>query len=238
MKISQQNLDNDMQNIQAAPKFKNIHDNKDIIPDEKPAGADIRLKIGVIGIAALIIIIGIKGAATKSSLTSQLEEQKKLLDTAQAQALIYGITEDDEGELIIPVTETDASVDISELDWGSIEQRNNTLLSSFTSLLLNWEGQKGYEKVRQKLMADWEFTEDSNLLTYFMPQIDKELDANMSLSGYTTFVLDNDGKNMSYFLICTVRNTIDSTSASGTVGIRITINEDGTISNVMAQTLV
>ena len=93
------------------------------------------------------------------------------------------------------------------------------------------------------MLNDWEFTEDSRLLTRFMPEMDEEINASMSLSDYTTFVLSNDGKNMSYFLICTVRNTVtgsatgEKRSTTGTVGIRITINEDGTLSNVMAQTL-
>ena len=51
------------------------------------------------------------------------------------------------------------------------------------------------------------------------------------------FVLSNDGKNMSYFLICDVYNTIDGNTATGTVGIRMTINADGTISNVTVQTI-
>ncbi len=234
MKVSQ---NNSTENIQSGPKLRNIHDEKDIIPEEKPDGADTRLKIAVVVIAVFVIIIGVKGAVTKSSLTSQLEKEQKLLNEAKAEALMYGITEDEEGDLIIPATDTDTSVDVSELDWESLEQRNDTLLSSFTSLLLNWEGTNGYGKVRQKLINDWEFTEDSRLLTYFMPPLEEELNANMSLSGYKPFVLSNDGKNMSYFLICTVRNTIDGTSATGTVGIRITINEDGTISDVTAQTL-
>lgn len=237
MKVSDHKLnETNTENMQAGPKLRNIHEEKDI-PEEIPEGADMRLKLCVVAIAVFILIVGIKGAITKSSLSAQLEEQNKLLTAAQAEALLYGITEDEDGDLVLPITDTDISVDVSELDWDSVEQRNTELLSSFTSLLLNWEGQNGYENVRQKLINDWEFTEDSKLLSSFMPPMDEELNANMSLSGYSTFVLSNDGKNMSYFLICTVRNTINRTSATGTVGIRITINEDGTVSNVTAQTL-
>ena len=239
MKLSQQTSDdNNTENVQAGPKFRNINDEKDEVIEEKPEGADVRLKIAVGVIAAFILIIGIKGSITKSNLSSELEAQQKLLTEAKAEALLYGITEDEDGDLVVPETNTGAT-DVSELDWDSIEQRNNELLNSFTKLLLTWKGQTGYNNVRQKLINEWEFTEDSRLLTTFMPELseDDDVDANITLSGYEPFVLDNDGKNMSYFLICTVRNTIDGTSTTGTVGIRITINEDGTISNVTAQTL-
>lgn len=237
MKISEHKADGGTaENVRNTPKFRNIHEEKEIIPDEVQEGADKRLILAAAIIGIFILIIGIKGSIAKSSLSSQLEDQNRLLAEAQAEALLYGITQDEDGDLVIPVDEN-KPVDVAELDWDSIEQRNNELLSAFTKLLLNWEGRTGYNNVRQKLIADWKFTEDSRLLSAFMPEMDEETDANMSLSGYSTFVLENDGKNMSYFLICTVRNTINSTSATGTVGIRITINEDGTVSNVTAQTL-
>lgn len=237
MKVSQHKLDDDNINgIQEGPKLRNIHEEKEV-PEEKPAGADVRLKIAVVVIAALIIIVGIKGAITNSSLSSKCAEQEKLLTASQAEALLYGITQDEDGDLIIPEINIEIS-NIPESNRDSIEQRNTEKLSAFTSLLLNWKGKSGYDNVRQKLMDEpWCFTEDSKLLSAFMPVMNKELNANMSLSSYTTFVLTDDGKNMSYFLICTVRNTIDGTSATGTVGIRITINEDGTLSDVVAQTL-
>lgn len=231
MKISQNNNTDD---FQTGPKLRNIHEEKDIIEDA-PDGADIRLKLAAAAIGILIAFVGVKGSVTNGKLASQLEEQQKLFTAAQAEALMYGITKDDDGDLVIPVSEE--PVNVSDLDWDSVEQRNTELLSSFTKLLLNWKGKSGYEKVRQKLMDEWEFAENSKLLTSFMPEMDDELDANMSLSSYTTFVLSNDSKNMSYFLICTVRNTINGTSATGLVGIRITINENGTVSNVTAQTL-
>lgn len=232
MKLSQNETD-----IQTGPKLRNINEELEE-PKEIPVGADPRLKLLVVVIVVLIAIIGIRGHFTKSSLMSQLEEQQKQLDIVRAEALAYGITEDEDGDLTLPVTDSNkSSVDISDLEWNSIDERNTQLLSSFTKVLLNWKGQSGYQKVRQTLIDDWKFTENSKLLTSFMPEMDDDIDANMSLSNYSTFVLTNDGKNMSYFLICTVRNTINGTSATGTVGINITINEDGSISNVTAQTL-
>lgn len=235
MKVSGKNVDKSMEG-KTGPRLRNINEEKETETTEKPTGADVRLKIAFAAIAVLTAVVWIKGQATKSSLTAELEKQQGLLASAQAEALMYGITEDDDGDLVIPVT--DKPVDVSELDWDSTEQRNDELLSSFANLLLNWEGKRGYDKVRQTLMDDWKFTEDSRLLTSFMPAMDEDMNANISLSGYSTFILSNDGKNMSYFLLCTVRNTINGKSATGTVGIRISINEDGTISNVTAQTLL
>lgn len=234
MKISQSN--DDIMEVQTGPKLRNIHDEAEV-PEEKPEGADIRLRIAVAAIAALTLFIGIKGFITKSRLVDQLEEQKSLYTQAHAEALLYGIVEDEDGDLIIPDIST-GSVNASDLDWDSLDVRNETLLNEFAGLLLNWGGTSEYNKVRQTLIDEWGFKENSKLLSSFMPELDEELTANISLQGKPTiYLLDTNGKDMSYFLICTVRNTINSRSAVGLVGIQITINEDGTISNTMAQTL-
>lgn len=241
MKVSQQNLDNNM-DIQTGPKLRNIHDDdgKEII-EEKPEGADVRLKIAVVIMGILIAFIGIKGFITKSSLMSQVEDQQKLLTAAEAEALMYGITEDEDGDLVIP--EVEEPVNVSEMDWSSkwdsITARNQDILDSFASLLLNWDGRNEYEKNRQTLINDWEFKETDRLLSSFMPEMAEDMDAHMTLpkGGVKSFLLENDGKNMTYFLLCTVRNTINGTSANAEIGIRITINEDGTVSNVLAQTI-
>lgn len=230
-----QNDQNQEDQVQAGPKLRNIHDEAEV-SIEKADGPDKRLVFGAAVILLFTLFVGIRGSISCKSLSSQIEAQNKLLTDAKAEALLYGITTDSDGDLVVPEVNTD-STDVSELDWDSIEQRNKQLLDAFTSTLLNWTGKTGYDNVRQKLINDWKFTEDSKLLTAFMPPVD-ELDANISLSSYKTFVLSDDGKNLSYFLICTVRSTVDGGSANGTVGIRITINEDGTISDVTAQTLM
>lgn len=235
MKISQDRLNHPDMKVSGEPKFRNIYEEKEVFSDESTPGVDFRIKL-VIGFLGILILVSvIRGSITESSLTSRLEEQQKLLDSTKAEALVYGITEDEDGELVYP--EPKEPTDISDMKWDSVEERNRELLASFTDVLLHWEGASGYTKARQSLIDDWEFKEDSRLLTSFMPVLDDELNASMTCSGYTPFVLENDGKNISYFLICKVRNTIDGTAATGTVGIRITINEDGTISNVTAQTL-
>lgn len=230
-----QNDQNQEDQVQAGPKLRNIHDEAEV-SIEKADGPDKRLVFGAAVILLFTLFVGIRGSISCKSLSSQIEAQNKLLTDAKAEALLYGITTDSDGDLVVPEVNTD-STDVSELDWDSIEQRNKQLLDAFTSTLLNWTGKTGYDNVRQKLINDWKFTEDSKLLTAFMPPVD-ELDANISLSSYKTFVLSDDGKNLSYFLICTVRSTVGGGSANGTVGIRITINEDGTISDVTAQTLM
>ncbi len=239
MKVTRPTPGNNTEEVQATPKLRNINnkEDEDIIKDEH-TGADIRLKLGAAAIFAFILIIGIKGNITNSSLEKKLTAQNKLLTEAKAEALLYGITEDEDGDLVIP--ESEGPVNVNELDWDSIETRNNALLESFAQCILNWNGKNEYEAKRQALINDWEFTEDSRLLTTFMPKLDPDdvMEGSMKFVGPATiFPLENNGKDMSYFLICTVRKSISGTSADGTVGIRITINEDGTISNVSAQTL-
>lgn len=237
---------NDVEQTQAGPKLRNINDKgEDIIPDEKPEGADKRLKIAAIVMLAFILIIGIKGNITKSSLSKQLEEQTKLLTEAKAEALLYGITEDEDGDLVLPVS--DIPQNVQDMDWDSIEQRNNVLLESFAQCLLNWNGNNEYMAKRQQLIDYWQFTENSRLLSTFMPALEdgEVLEGSMKLvyplngPKIEIFPLENNGKDkpMSYFLICTVRKSVGGNSADGTVGIRITVNADGTITNVTAQTL-
>lgn len=229
---------------QSGPKLRNINDESDVAV-EKPEGADIKLKIGAAVLLVLVVIMNIRGAMTKSSLKSQLAEAEQHLTEVKSEALLLGITEDEDGDLVIP--EVEEPVDVADLDWDSIEARNDELLSSFTKELLNWEGSAGYTTTRNTLIETWEFKEDSRLLSSFMPDIENDEDKKKSIDTSTMsfnpktnmqkFVLSNDGKNMSYFLICDVYNTIDGNTATGTVGIRMTINADGTISNVTVQTI-
>lgn len=244
MKISQNNLDDNTMEVQTGPKLRNIHDEAEV-PEEKPEGADVRLRIGVIVIAALILFVGIKGSITKSRLESDYEAAQRLYTETEAEALLYGITQDDDGDLVVPDTEP-ISVDISELEWTDIDTRNDALLQEFASLLLNWEGTTQYEKVRQTLITDWGFNEkNSRLLTSFMPALDEDLDASIALQGKPTiYPLEETSKSRSYFMICTVRTTTNvskptyESKPAGLVGIQITIaNEDAKVSNVAAQTL-
>lgn len=228
----------------SGPKLRNINDESDVI-EKKPEGADIKLKIAAFVLIALVVIMNVRGFITKSSLESELAEAEKHLTEIKSEALLLGITEDEDGDLVIP--EVQEPVDVADLDWDSIEARNDELLNSFTKELLNWEGSAGYIQTRNTLIETWEFKEDSRLLTTFMPDIEGDEDQQTAIdtsyisfnpkTSMQKFVLSNDGKNMSYFLICDVTNTIDGNSAKGTVGVRMTINADGTISNVTVQTI-
>lgn len=213
------------------PKLGNINDEKET-PKEVPAGADIRLKILAFIILAIAIFIGVKGAFTKMSLGSQITEQKDLLIEAKKTASEYGITEDEDGNLIVP----DMDADMANKN-QNINENDTRTLDSFAKLLLTWRGQSGYNKVRQTLIDEWGFSNDCKLLSSFMPETGEELNANMSLSNYATFVTSEDESGTGYFLICTVRNTIDGASASGIVGLQIRLDKESKITNVTAQTI-
>ena len=134
---------------QSGPKLRNINDESDVTV-EKPEGADIKLKIGAVVLLVLVVIMNIRGAMTKSSLKSQLAEAEQHLTEVKSEALLLGITEDEDGDLVIP--EVEEPVDVADLDWDSIEARNDELLSSFTKELLNWEGSAGYTTTRNTLI--------------------------------------------------------------------------------------
>lgn len=224
-----------MSQTEMNPKFRNVHDAAEA-PEQKPEGADKRLIIGAVAIFICVLVVSISGIVKNSALSNKLAAQNEELGKAKAEALQYGITIDEDGDLVLPEKKQEAT-DVAELDWDSIEQRNQKILESFTKTLLNWNGTGSYQKVRETFMEEWEFAENSQLLTSFMPEVE-ELDTNISFSGNPqVFVLSDDGKDVSYFLICTVRTMVENRGHDGVVGIEITINEDGTISNVSAQTL-
>lgn len=232
MKLSQ----HETEDIQSGPKLRNINDEGTEIVEEPREGADIRLKLVVAALILFIVIIAVKGNVDKLSLTSQLDAQQKTFKKTEAEASKLGITKDENGDLTVPEIEEEPS-DALEGDSTDIEQRNAKRLDDFTAALLTWKGRDGYNAVRQTLINDWGFDENSQLLSTFMAPLTEDINANMSRSTYDTFVLTNDGKTMSYFLKCTVYNTINDTSAPGTVGILVTVNEDGSLSDVTAQTL-
>lgn len=234
MKLSANNTD-EMMDAQEGPKLRNIHEEAEA-PAKKPAGADKRLKICAAIVLVLVLFVGVRGFTAQSSLSSQVSKNQKTLDKLQAKADEYGITKDENGELTIPDVSLEGA---SEFEPGSVGERNIGLINDFTKLLLNWKGQSGYNDVRQKLMDEWSIKQKSKLLTSFMPELDTEINANMSMSGGpTVFLLSEDEKGTTYFLICTVRNTIDKTTAQGMVGIRLTIKKDGKLSNILAQTII
>lgn len=216
---------------EVTPKLRNLNEEMPV-EEEKPEGADIRIKILVLILLGLIVFLATKGALTNRSLLSQIAEQQKELDTIKSEALKYGIKEDDDGNLIIPDIDSD-----SLSSSANVEEGDAATLDSFAKLLLNWKGQSGYNEVRQTLIDEWGFSEDCKLLTTFMPATTEELNANMNMSEYSTYILSESDEGCSYFLICTVRNTIDGTSAAGTVGLQIKLNNDHNITNITAQTL-
>lgn len=231
MKLSAANNPEENTDVQAEPRLRNIREEKEET-EEKPEGSSLRFKIGTAALGMLVLFAAIKGYAGNASLSSQVNKQQKLLSEAKAAAKEYGIEEDEDGDLVIPDLESDSP------ESGPVKADDKEALVSFAGLLLNWKGTAGYNEARQTLIDEWGFSENGKLLKYFMPPVAEELDANMSMVGNPTiFVLSEGEDGTSYFLLCTVRNSIDGTSASGMVGIQVTIGEDGTFSKVTAQTL-
>lgn len=250
MKVTPNTPGNNSGKTSDGPKLRNINHVENEVIEETPSGIDWKFKAAVIVLALLTIGTYVKGNIKVGNLTNELEGLNKQLTEIQAEALLLGITEDEDGDIVMPDTET--PVDVAELDWDSIETRNNDLLKSFVKTIFNWSGVTGYDKARSELMDVWGFTADSDLLSRYMPDISDDKSAQEGIDGtkisckpdqnVQQFVLSNDGKNMTYFLICEVYNTLTTdngtSSVIGTNSVRISINEDGTISNVSVQQLV
>lgn len=240
---------NNTENTSSGPKFRNINHVESEVIEETVSGVNWKFKAAAILLLLLTIGVYVKGTIKINGLTNELNELDDQLTKIKSEALLLGITEDEDGDVIIPDTET--PVDVAELDWDSIETRNNDLLKSFVKTIFNWNGINGYDKARSELMDVWGFTADSNLLSNYMPDISDDKAEQESIEGtkisckpdqnVQQFVLSNDGKNMTYFLICEVYNTLTTSNGQSTVigtnSVRITINEDGTISDVRVQQL-
>lgn len=237
MKISQNENQEMPLEAESKPRFRNVNETAEASAlDETIEGPDKRLVAAALVLFVLILFVWLRGTMTNNSLSAKVKGQEEAFSKAQAEALLYGITIDEDNEVVLPESDPKPAA-ISESD---VEARNTEILDSFTKVLLNWQGQEGYNKVRQTLIDDWNFTTDSDLLRRFMPESDK-IDTNISLSGYTPFILSDNADGMSYFLICSVRTTIETgdgnSSETGSIGVEITINKDGTISKVSAQPL-
>lgn len=241
MKVTQQVPENNnAEGPHVRLKTRKVDEEREII-EERPDGPDKRLVIGAAALFLIILFVGIKGAITNASLTSKLNEAQTAYDKARTDALALGIVEDDDGDLIVP--EVKDPVNVSDLTWDSVESRNDELLKSFTKEMLNYEDVEEYEQTRTVLRDTWGFKDNGPLLSSYMPPADGDVGA-ISFNpdtGMEKFVLSNDGKTFSYFLICDVYNTLKTengkSTAVGEVGIRITINEDGTMSDIKVQTL-
>jgi hypothetical protein len=96
------------------------------------------LIIASVEIIAFTLFIALKGNITNSSLSEELAEQNELLADAQEEALTYGITVDDDSDLVMPVSEESQSE--AEFDWDYINTRNEALLQSFAECILTFNG--------------------------------------------------------------------------------------------------
>lgn len=229
MKMPNNSDENESMENQTEPKLRNINEEKET-PKEKPKGADIRLKVLAAAILLLFLFVAVKSSFTKASLMSQMNDKQKILKETEEIASKYGIKKDKDGNIIVPDVETTTA------SGSAVEAGDASTLDSFVKLLLNWNGQSGYEKVRQTLINEWSFSKDCKLLTSFMPEITDESDVSMVLSEYDTFVVSETDEGNAYFLVCTVKSNINS-SPFANIGLQIKINKEGTITNVTAQTL-
>lgn len=236
MKLPTNKSDKNME-AQAGPKFRNINEEREVT-EEKPKGADVRLKVLACVILILAVFVGIKGTITKSSLTSQVTDQSKELEEARKTASGCGIEIDDDDNIILPEIDTSLKPSTANIPEGDLKT-----LDDFTKLLLNWKGQEGYKKVRETLINEWGFSADCKLLSSFMPETAEELNVNMSIPmkdnrpDSTIFTVAKSEEGNTYFLICPVRNTVNGTSASGIVGLQIKLSKESKITNITAQTL-
>ena len=127
MKIAPRTPGNNTGETSGRPKLRNINNVESEVIEETPAGVDWKFKAAAVVLFLLIIGVYVKGTVKINSLTKELDGLNKQLTEIQAEALLLGITEDEDGDVIIP--EVTGPVDVSERVWIPLKQETMTCLN-------------------------------------------------------------------------------------------------------------
>ena len=112
--------------------------------------------------------------------------------------------------------------------------------SVFLEQFLTWDSYEGYNGIRTWLMESCGASAEDSLLTNFMPELTEDAfgTANMAFDSASSYVVSEDGENISYFALCEVENrNEDGDTGNGRVGVFYTLDGEGNVSGVSAYTI-
>lgn len=185
------------------------------------------VKILCVVLAVLLFVAGVRIIGSARTLNASIADQEKRIQqlTKEKEALSgeeAGETSGEEEE------ETDRKT------------ADGKAASAFLEKFLTWDSYEGYNGIRTWLMESCGASADDPLLTHFMPELTEDAfgTANMAFDSASSYVVSEDGENISYFALCEVENrNADGDPGYGRVGVFYTLDGEGNISGVSAYPL-
>lgn len=184
------------------------------------------VKILCVVLAVLLFAAGVRIIGSARTLNASIADQEKRIQqlTKEKEALSGEEAEETAGE----EEETDRKT------------ADGKAASAFLEQFLTWDSYEGYNGIRTWLMESCGASADDPLLTHFMPELTEDAfgTANMAFDSASSYVVSEDGENISYFALCEVENrNEDGDTGNGRVGVFYTLDGEGNVSGVSAYTL-
>lgn len=184
------------------------------------------VKILCVVLAVLLFAAGVRIIGSARTLNASIADQEKRIQqlTKEKEAL----SGEEAGETSGEEEETDRKT------------ADGKAASAFLEQFLTWDSYEGYNGIRTWLMESCGASADDPLLTHFMPELTEDAfgTANMAFGSASSYVVSEDGDQISYFALCEVENrNEDGDPGYGRVGVFYTLDGEGNVSGVSAYTL-
>ena len=184
------------------------------------------VKILCVVLAVLLFAAGVRIIGSARTLHASIADQEKRIQqlTKEKEALSWEEAEETAGE----EEETDRKT------------ADGKAASAFLEQFLTWDSYEGYNGIRTWLMESCGASAEDSLLTNFMPELTEDAfgTANMAFGSASSYVVREDGDQISYFALCEVENrNEDGDPGYGRVGVFYTLDGKGNVSGVSAYTL-
>lgn len=184
------------------------------------------VKILCVVLAVLLFAAGVRIIGSARTLNASIADQEKRIQqlTKEKEAL----SGETAGETAGEEEETDRKT------------ADGKAASAFLEQFLTWDSYEGYNGIRTWLMESCGASAEDSLLTNFMPELTEDAfgTANMAFGSASSYVVSEDGENISYFALCEVENrNEDGDPGYGRVGVFYTLDGEGNVSGVSAYPL-
>ena len=185
------------------------------------------IKILCIVLAVLLVAAGVRIIGSARTLNASIADQEKRIQqlTKEKEALSGEQTEETSGE---EEEETDRKT------------ADGKAASAFLEQFLTWDSYEGYNGIRTWLMESCGASAEDSLLTNFMPELTEDAfgTANMAFGSASSYVVSEEGDQISYFALCEVKNRNENgDTGNGRVGVFYTLDGEGNVSGISAYTI-
>lgn len=191
-----------------------------------------------LGLLIGCVIVGYQSSKKMTEMNAKLTDQKLTIASLEDEIaeLTAALPEDD----TLSSTAEESETNVAGLSSERTKQ-DDERMETFLKTLLTWSDYNAYESARNMLVTEYGITEDNVLLSKFMPAVSEDTfgSSNMKYKKLASYVTEINEGNYSYFTLVTVAaKDANGNEASGDVGFMYTTDENGTISNLSAYTLM